>query len=188
MASNYTIVDTCSAVNLALPMAHDDYDHEREPDPLGIFLQTHTAVVPRQVKQELEDMGRYDDLVGAAARNLLRLEALYTVEDPLRFESTPRTLPDWRGLDSGETAAVLYANTAGADYLLSDEFTSRGTIERRLDPTADWINVPGVLAIDFVNGGHCTSAQARRILELVERERSWQNQPYVQRVKKRNFS
>lgn len=187
MASNYTIVDTCSGVNLALPMTHDEYDHEREPDPLGIFLQTHTVVIPRQVQQELQRMKRYDDLAGAAARNLLRLDALYTVEDPLRFETTPGVLPDWKDLDPGETAAILYANTVAADYLLSDEFTNRGTIRQRLDPGVEWLDVPSLLAIDFVNAGHCTPAQARRILALIERERSWENQPYVQQVKKRHL-
>ena len=186
MSSSVVVVDTCSLINLALPMSHSDYDHEQDPDPLRILLQAYDVTIPKQVKDELENVKQYNDLAGAAARNLLKLNSLYTVENPLRFKSTPQTLPSWQGLDEGETAGILYSNTTDADYFLCDEFTNRGTIQHHLNTDVQWISVPDVVLIDLVENRYCTRNQARRIIELLERERSWQNQPYVQQLKERH--
>lgn len=160
MSPGFVVVDTCSLINLALPMSHGGYDHEREPDPLRILLQTYDVTIPKQVEDELENIKQYNDLAGTAARNLLKLDSLYTVEDPLRFTSTPQTLPNWQGLDEGEIAGILYSNTTDADYFLCDEFTNRGTIQHHLNTDAEWICVPDVVLIDLVDNGYCTRKQA----------------------------
>jgi hypothetical protein len=183
MPTNYTIVDTCGFINLAIPLSATTYDHHAKPDPLNLFFQTHTVAIPAQVEAELKSMARFNDLDATAATNILQLPT-YTVEDPLSFQAAPNTLPNWP-LDDGETAAILYANIANADYMFSDEFTSQGEIVARLK-NPDWQTTPDLLA-DFVDNGYMTRTDARTIINLLEQNRSLANNSYVQAVKQQRL-
>lgn len=186
MSPIYTVADTCSLVSLAIPLSHRNYDHNANPDPLRLFLSTHTVALPEQVlngANELKGMAQYNDLEGCAASNIRQLSTYHT-QDPLALGSAPDSLPNW-GLDDGETAAILLANVANYDYMISDEFTNRGTISAKLG-SPDWLSTPDLI-VDFVSNGMMTKREGREVLNLIEKERSWTNQPYVQRLKRRHL-
>lgn len=185
MPSLRTVADTCSLVSLAIPLSHQNYDHQANPDPLYLFLSTHTVTVPTQVVTELKQIAQYNDLDGAAASNILNLSGYYT-QNPLNLHSTPNSLPSWGQLDDGETASILLANADRYDFMISDEFTNRGEITSRLS-SPQWLTTPDLL-VDFAGNGIISTAEARQILSLIEQKRSWQNQPYVQRIKRNHLN
>ncbi|WP_136717324.1 hypothetical protein [Halorientalis salina] len=176
------VADTSALVSLAIPKADGAYDTDSNPDPLQYLLTSCAVSIPTQVRAELQNIAQYSDIDGAAAANVLAASDHYTVEDPLQRSETPPALPEW-GLDGGETAALVLANALGVDAFLTDEFagSSFALIHARL-ADATVVTTPRLLR-DYAYTGHLSESDARTILDVIGRHRSWKHNSYVQHVK-----
>ena len=174
------VADTCALVSLAIPKADATYDTTSEPDPLQFLLTDCEVTVPIQVNNELQEMAGYDDIHAAAATNVLAASEHFAVSEPLLRDGTPDSLPAY-GLDEGETAAIVLANTLDSDGLLTDEFNSLARIHAVVD---DVTIVPTPrLFREYASEGQLTTAQARKLIETIEPHRSWSDNSYVQKIK-----
>jgi len=175
------VADTSALVSLAIPRADSTFDTTTYPDPLQYLLTGWTVFIPPAVEGELRNMAQYSDLHATAATNVLAANNHYTVEDPLARSDTPNSLPTY-GLDPGETAGIVLANSRGVDAFLTDEFTSTNftVIHSRL-AGAKLVTTPRLLR-DYVHAGHVSQSDAHTILAEIAGHRSWQNNAYVQSI------
>lgn len=175
------VADTSALVSLAIPQADSTFDTTTYPDPLQYLLTSCTVFIPPAVKQELTTMAQYSDLHATAAANVLAARNHYTVEDPLARGDTPNSLPKY-GLDPGETAGIVLANSRGVDAFLTDEFTSANftVIHSRL-AGAKLVTTPRLLR-DYAHAGHMPRSDAHAVLAEIAGHRSWQNSAYVQSI------
>ncbi|AWB26691.1 hypothetical protein [Halococcoides cellulosivorans] len=172
------VADTCSLVSLAIPRA-DASDTASNPDPLQYLLTSTRVSVPTQVENELREMAGYDDVHAAAATNVLAASEHFRVVDPLAEDGGPDELPTY-GLDTGETAAIVLANTNAVDALLTDEFTHLARIHALVEG-ATLVPTPRLIR-DYARNGHLTVDQARDLLDVIGPSRSWDANSYVQAV------
>ena len=176
------VADTSALVSLAVPKADATYDATADPDPLQYLLTSCSVSIPSQVRAELQDIAGYDDIAGAAATNVLAASNHYAIEDPLQRDGTPASLPDW-GLDAGETAALVLANALGVDAFLTDEFAgSSFALVHASVASATIVTTPRLLR-DYAYAGHLSEEEARTLLDVIGRHRSWEHSAYVQHVR-----
>lgn len=175
------VADTSSLVSLAVPRADADYDTATAPDPLRYLLTTCDVSVPPEVVTEVRDIAQYQDIHGAAARNVLAARDHYTVEDPYERGNVSEARPTF-GLDDGETDAIVLANARGVDGVLTDEFggTNFALVHAalrgpRIVPT------PRLIA-DYARNDRMTHQEARTLITVISPHRSWENSPYVSRL------
>lgn len=175
------VADTSALVSLAVPSADATYNTDENPDPLQYLLTSCTVYVPEAVIAELEDVAQYTDFHAVAAANVLSAREYYTVEDPYSLEGAPDERPTF-GLDDGETDGIVLANLRSVDAFLTDEFGSNNfaLIHAALeDPRL----VPSPrLILDYALAGHMSTDGARDLIEWIGRHRSWEGNPYVERL------
>ncbi|WP_435066750.1 hypothetical protein [Haloplanus sp. C73] len=178
------VADTSALVSLAVPRADTEYDTDAAPDPLQYLLTSCDAFLPPEVITELRNLTQYQDVHGAAATNVLAARDHYTVADPYDRDGTPNSRPTF-GLDDGETDGIVLANALGADGFLTDEFggTNFPLIHAvlrgpRIVPTPR-------LVCDYARNGHLTHEAASALLSVIGSHRSWDDSPYVTRLRQR---
>jgi hypothetical protein len=166
------------AARLAVPRADAAYDTATAPDPLQYLLTSCDVFVPSTVLDELRDLTQYQDIHGAAARNLLAASNHYTVEDPYERADTPDARPTL-GLDDGETDAIVLANALAVDGVLTDEFggTNFPLIHAALQGPRI-VPTPRLIC-DYARTGHLTNEAAQTLLTTISSHRSWEDSPYV---------
>lgn len=176
------VADTSALVSLAVPRVDPKYDTADAPDPLQYLLTACDVSVPPKVVEELQDITQYQDIHSSAATNVLDARDHYSIEDPFKRSDTPNKIPTF-GLDQGETIAILLANARGVDGFLTDEFggTNFPAIHAvlggpRIVPTPR-------LLVDFARNGHMSHEEARELLDATSSHRSWENSPYVARLR-----
>ena len=175
------VADTSALVSLAVPVTVETYDHDERPDPLQYLLTSCEVFFPEEVVSELKNVAQYSDVHGAAASNVLAAHEHYSVQDPYRPDDTPDSRPTF-GLDDGETDGIVLANALDADGFLTDEFggTNFALVHAalrgpRIVPTPR-------LICDYARNGHLTHEQARTLVTIIGRHRSWEESPYVTRL------
>ena len=175
------VADTSALVSLAVPVTVETYDHDERPDPLQYLLTSCDVFLPEEVVSELKNVAQYSDVHGAAASNVLTAREHYSVLDPYRRDQTPESRPTF-GLDDGETDGIVLANAIDANGFLTDEFggTNFALVHAalrgpRIVPTPR-------LICDYARNGHITPEQARMLVNVIGRHRSWENSPYVARL------
>ena len=178
-----TVADTSALISLAVPAADATYDTTTDPDPLQLFLTSCTVHVPTQVETELRTTAQYTDIHAAAATNVLAASAHYHVEDPLQRSDTQSSLPTY-GLDEGETAGIILANARDVDGFLTDEFAGTNFALIHAALTGSRIVPAPRLVCDYARNEHITAAEARQLLSVMGRHRSWGNNPYIQQLLK----
>ncbi|WP_049998574.1 hypothetical protein [Halococcus sediminicola] len=178
-----TVADTSALISLAVPAADATYDTTTDPDPLQLFLTSCTVHVPTQVETELRTTAQYTDIHAAAATNVLAASAHYHVEDPLQRSDTQSSLPTY-GLDEGETAGIILANARDVDGFLTDEFAGTNFALIHAALTGSRIVPAPCLVCDYARNEHITAAEARQLLSVMGRHRSWGNNPYIQQLLK----
>ncbi|WP_336325723.1 hypothetical protein [Halovenus sp. HT40] len=178
------VADTSALVSLAVPRADPEYGTDRCPDPLQYLLTSCTVSVPPEVLDELRELSQYRGIHGAAANNVLAASDHYEITDPYERTDTPETRPTF-GLDDGETDGIVLANAIDADGFLTDEFGGtnfplvHAVLEGpRIVPTPRFI-------CDFARNEHTTKEAARTLLETIGSNRSWENSPYVAKLRDR---
>lgn len=172
------VADTSALVSLAVPSADARYDTDANPDPLQHLLTGHTVSVPTEVRTELREIARYDDLTAAAATNVRSASAHYTVCDPYDREDTPDERPAF-GVDAGETDAIVLGNALDTDAVLTDEFGSTDFALLHAASTGPRLVTAPRLLRDYALDGHLSEQAARDLLELIGEERSWSESGYV---------
>ena len=175
------VADTSALVSLAVPVTVETYDHDERPEPLQYLLTSCDVFLPEEVVSELKNVAQYSDVHGAAASNVLTAREHYSVLDPYRRDQTPESRPTF-GLDDGETDGIVLANAIDANGFLTDEFggTNFALVHAalrgpRIVPTPR-------LICDYARNGHITPEQARMLVNVIGRHRSWENSPYVARL------
>ncbi|MFC6716709.1 hypothetical protein ACFQGT_17355 [Natrialbaceae archaeon GCM10025810] len=148
-----SLASTSQARRIALPLLLDGYD----------------VAVPEQVVDELEDVARYDDGHGEAARALLDERERYDVHEVDLDPDFP--------LDDGENAAVRLAKRLEAAFFYCDEFTQLALIHASL-ADARLVTTPRLLKA-FVVVGALEKREARELLEGISASRSWDGNAYV---------
>jgi hypothetical protein len=178
-----TVADTSALISLAVPAADTTYNTTTNPDPLQFFITSCTVYVPAQVEAELRTTAQYTDIHAAAAANVLAASAHYHVEDPLQRANSPDSLPTY-GLDEGETAGIVLANARDVDGFLTDEFAGTNFALIHAALTGPRIVPAPRLVCDYARNEHMTAAEARQLLSVMGRHRSWGSNPYVQQLLK----
>lgn len=175
------VADTSALVSLAVPSADAAYDVTENPDPLQYLLTSCSVYVPETVVGELEDVARYSDVHAVAAANVLAASEFYAVEDPYSLDGALSERPTF-GLDDGETDGIVLANALSVDAFLTDEFGStdfaliHAALEGpRLVPSPRLIR-------DYALAGHLSSAEAKALIRVIGTHRSWEGNPYVERL------
>jgi len=176
------VADTSALVSLAVPRADATVDTDMLPDPLQYILTSCDVSLPQTVRSELVELADYDDIHGAAASNVLAAKDHYTVVDPYDRDDTPDSRPEF-GLDDGETDGIVLANNRVVDGFLTDEFggTNFAVIHAalrgpRIVPTPRLIR-------EYARGGHMSTADAGRLLDIIGTHRSWDPSPYVAQIR-----
>ena len=177
------VADTSSLISLAVPSADATYDTATNPDPLQFLLTSCTVYVPTQAESELRTTAQYADIHAAAAANVLAASAHYHIQDPLQRPDTPDSLPVF-GLNEGETAGIVLANACDVDGFLTDEFAGTNFALIHAALTGPRIVPAPRLVCDYARNGHMTATEARRLLSVMGRQRSWGSNPYVQQLLK----
>jgi predicted nucleic acid-binding protein len=177
------VADTSALVSLAVPRADATVDTD-VPDPLQYLLTSCDVFVPPEVVAELRDVAQYQDVHAAAASNVLAASDHYTVADPYDRDDTPDARPTF-GLDDGETDGIVLANGLDADGFLTDEFGGtnfplvHAVLEGpRIVPTPR-------LVVDYTRNGHLSQGAARTLLATIGKHWSWEESPYVTRLRER---
>lgn len=142
------------------------------PNPLDHLLDSHTAVVPSQVVDELTETASYDDVSGEAARAVLDRRSA--------FEARSVELDETFPLDDGENAAVTLANDIGAVQLLCDEFTRLALVHASLVETR-LVTTP-ILLTALVRNDVISPETADELLAAMSDARSWSSNAYVERA------
>lgn len=173
------VADTSALISLGVPGA--DGTNETTPDPLQYVLTSCRVTVPIAVEEELRTTAKFDDIHGAAAANVLTASANYYVEDPLQRSDTPDELPTL-GLDSGETAGIVLANSLEVDAFLTDEFAGTNFLLIHAALTGPRLVPTPRLVCDFARAGHMTHDAARQLLRVMGRHRGWAGNAYVQQL------
>jgi len=134
------------------------------------------------VVTELRELRQYQDIHAAAAANVLTARDHYTVTTPYQYDRTPESRPAF-GLDSGETDGVVLANAVDADGFLTDEFggNSFPVIHASLR-SSQLVPTPQLLR-DYARNGHLAGEEARATMDVIGSHRSWDNSPYVTRIR-----
>jgi len=178
------VADTSALVSLAVPRAEEADDTDTEPDPLQYLLTSCDVSVLPEVVTELRDLTQHRDIHAAAATNALAARGFYTVEDPYERAETPDSRPTF-GLDGGETDGIVLANAVDADGFLTDEFggTNFPLIHAvlqgpRIVPTPRLIS-------EYARNDHLTDEAALTLLSAIGPHRSWEDSPYVARLRQR---
>lgn len=178
------VADTSALVSLAVPRADEAYDTDAKPDPLQYLLTSCDVFVPPEVVAELRDLTQYRDIHAAAATNALAARDFYTAEDPYERAESPESRPTF-GLDDGETDGIVLANAIDADGFLTDEFggTNFPLIHAvlqgpRIVPTPRLIS-------EYARNSHLTDDAAVTLLSAIGSHRSWDDSPYVARLRQR---
>ncbi|WP_049922416.1 hypothetical protein [Halopiger djelfimassiliensis] len=176
------VADTSALVSLAVPRADATYDTGAAPDPFQYLLTSCEVFVPPTVVDELRDLTQYQDIHGAAATTVLAAREHYTVLDPYERAETSDSRPTF-GLDDGETDGIVLANALEVDGFLTDEFggTNFAVIHAvlqgpRIVPTPR-------LICEYARNGHLNGGAARDLLTTIGAHRSWDNSPYVMRLR-----
>ena len=178
------VADTSALVSLAVPRADANVDTDTDtlPDPLQYVLTSCAVSLPATVRSELTELASYDDIHGGAASNVLAAEGHYTVVDPYDQNDSPESRPEF-GLDHGETDGIVLANSRGVDGFLTDEFggTNFAVIHAALRGPKI-VPTPRLIR-EYVRDGHMSTADARRLLDIIGAHRSWGPSPYVARIR-----
>jgi hypothetical protein len=176
------VADTSALISLAVPRADADYDTDTTPDPLQYLLTSCTVVIPPEVLDELRDVTQYRDVHGVAATNVLAADDHFTVTDPYGLSDAPDSRPTF-GLDDGETDGIILANALGADGFLTDEFSGTNFALIHAALQGPRIVPTPRLVCDYARNGHLTDDQARTLLTVIGTHRSWETNPYVNRMR-----
>lgn len=146
---------------------------DADPTPLEILCDTHSVVIPEQVRAELEATAQYDDAAGQAASAVLNRVDAVEIQAVVLDTSFP--------LDDGENAAVTLANEIDASQLLCDEFNHLAVIHASLVDTR-LITTPTLLTA-LVRADSLSSTTAMEWLSTMSDARSWATNAYVQRAR-----
>ena len=160
------VADTSALVSLGIVA-------DADPNPLGLFLNSHDVVVPEQVLNELVETASYDDASGRAAQAVLDCQSA--------FEVRSVELDETFSLDDDENAAVTLANEANAVQLLCDEFNRLALVHASLAETR-LVTTP-VLLTALVRNGALSPDAAEEFLARIGAGRSWSTNAYVERAK-----
>ena len=139
---------------------------------LPMLLDSYEVTVPRQVIDELEAVGGYDDSHATAASAVLDSEPRLTI-GTVDLDST---FP----LDDGENAVVQLANSLDAPFCYCDEYNRLSLIHASLSTTR-LVTTPRLLKA-FVDGGLISDDTAMELLEGIADARSWSGNAYVQQA------
>lgn len=175
------VADTSALISLGVAGADGTYETATNPDPLQYVLTSCRVTVPDAVEEELKTTANFDDIHGAAAANVLAARAQYEVEDPLRRSDSPDELPTL-GLDPGETAGIVLANTLEVDAFLTDEFAGTNFLLIHAALTGPRIVTTPRLVFDYARAGHMSHDAARQLLGVICRHRGWSGNAYVQQL------
>lgn len=159
------VADTSALVSLASVGTDQRHIVDR-------FFEGYDVVVPRMVVEELEDIARYDDGHGRAARIVVDEDGYDVREVALN--------PDFP-LDDGENAAVQLANKLDADYLYCDEYNRLALVHASLS-AARLVTTPRLLQA-FVMHGDLNREEALAVLDEISTARSWAENAYVQQTR-----
>lgn len=177
------VADASALISLGVPAADAGYETTSDSDPLQYLLTSCLVYVPTQVEAELSATAGYQDIHATAASNVLAARSHYQVEDPLRRSDTPDTLPSL-GLDEGETAGIVLANTRGVDAFLTDEFAGTNFLLVHAALTGPRLVTTPRLVREFARAGYMTVDEVRELLRLIGRHRGWADNAYVQQIAK----
>lgn len=175
------VADTSALISLGVPGADGTYKTATNPDPLQYVLTSCRVTVPDAVEEELKTTAKFDDIHGAAAANVLAAMAQYDIADPLQRSDSPDELPTL-GLDSGETAGIVLANTLEVDAFLTDEFAGTNFLLIHAALTGPRIVTTPRLVCDYARAGHMSHDAARQLLRVIGRHRGWSGNAYVQQL------
>lgn len=172
------VADTSALVSLGVARAVDSYDTDVSPDPLQYLLTSCDVSVPPSVVSELEETAQYEDVHGAAAKNVLAARKHYVIEDPYEMATTPDVRPAL-GLDDGETDCIVLANALGVDGLLTDEFGGTNFALVHAALRGPRIVPAPRLICDYAWNGHVSIEEARTLVAVIGTHRSWEESSYV---------
>jgi len=160
------VADTSALVSLGTVTDPD-------PDPLGIVCDTHSVVIPEQVRSELEATAQYDDAAGAAASAVLDRVDSFEIREVALDETFP--------LDDGENAAVTLANDIDTTQLLCDEFNRLALVHASLVDSR-LVTTPTLLTA-LVRSGALSPSTATEWVSTMSDARSWASNAYVRRAR-----
>ena len=164
------VADTSSLVSLGCAEHYT-------PSALELLFEGFEVVVPGEVESEVRDLASYEhDHRGAAKA----AQSALTDAQIQPVASISESVPP---LDSGERAAIELANEEGARYLLCDEFNNLTLITSALR-TADLLTTPALITA-FVNQDVVKKTDAQAQLADIATMRSWENNAYYQRMKRK---
>lgn len=193
-----TVGDTGGLISLALPLVSPNYNHENGVEPFGLFLTNYDVTIPEDVFGELTGLATDEDgtllgnddppdepteeeLTAAAAKFVKGTKgAGYSVIDPYQYSADHDEPPSW-GLDGGETAAIVQANSLDADGMVSDDFKSKSKIVSHLDDDVEWLSSFDLL-VEMKENKLYSLRAGRELAETIIDARKWKNQPYVQKI------
>ena len=144
-------------------------------DILSKSLEISKILIPQKVFDELNEISKFDDIHGNAAKETIRYISNGKIEviEVKQVEKTEELVSGYSRINEGEAEALILAQEKSIQILLTDDFRSLPDLKNVSEDVEIHLSI--YLLARLVLENQITTAEARDALNRISKGRTWES-------------